>query len=78
MKINIFRDAMAISLEDLLGQKEFWIYLFAAGWMLLNWPLIELGKGHTVMGIPGILFYIACIWLLLIFALFMFDRRGPD
>jgi hypothetical protein len=67
---------MALSLRDLLGQKEFWIFLFAAGWVLLNWPLINLAEGFVWMGVPAILIYIASIWLLLILALYLFDRRS--
>ena len=65
---------MALSLHDLLGQKEFWVFLFAAGWVLLNWPLIKLAEGFVVMGTPAILLYIASIWLFFILALYLFDR----
>jgi len=67
--------AMASSLRDLLGQKEFLAYLFVVGWLLFNWPLIELGKDYSIMGMPGILVYVACVWMLLILALFIFERR---
>ena len=69
---------MAQSLLDLLGQKEFWAFLFALGWLLLNWPLIELAEGSVVMGMPAILVYIASIWLILILALYLFDRGNFD
>jgi hypothetical protein len=69
---------MALSLRDLLGQKEFWIFLFATGWVLLNWPLIELPKGYFIMGMPAILVYITLIWLLFILALYLFDRGNFD
>jgi hypothetical protein len=69
---------MLSSLQDLLGKKEFQAYLFVAGWLLLNWPLIELGKDYRVMGMPGILVYVACIWMLLILALFIFERRDSS
>jgi predicted Kef-type K+ transport protein len=69
---------MARSLRDLLGQKEFWIFLFVLGWVLLNWPLIELGKGYSIMGTPAILVYIASIWLFFILALYLFDRGNFD
>ena len=65
---------MAPSLHDLLGQKEFWVFLFATGWVLLNWPLIKLAEGFVVMGTPAILLYIASIWLFFILALYLFDR----
>jgi hypothetical protein len=65
---------MALSLQDLLGQKEFWIFLFVLGWVLLNWPLIELASGRVIMGTPAILVYVAIIWLFLILALYLFDR----
>jgi hypothetical protein len=69
---------MALSLRDLLGQKEFWIFLFATGWVLLNWPLIKLAEGFAVMGAPAILVYIASIWLFFILALYLFDRGNFD
>jgi hypothetical protein len=69
---------MAPSLQDLLGQKEFWVFLFAAGWVLLNWPLIELANGYFIMGMPAILVYIAMVWMLFILALYLFDRGNVD
>lgn len=69
---------MALSLRDLLGQKEFWIFLFVLGWVLLNWPLIELPKGYFIMGMPAILVYITLIWLFFILALYLFDRGNFD
>jgi len=69
---------MARYLRDLLGQKEFWIFLFVLGWVLLNWPLIELGKGYVIMGTPAILVYIALIWLFFTLALYLFDRGNFD
>ncbi|MDD4161517.1 MAG: hypothetical protein PHW87_03460 [Methanothrix sp.] len=69
---------MALSLQSLLGQKEFWIFLFASGWVLFNWPLIKLAEGFAVMGTPAILVYIASIWLFLILALYLFDRGNFD
>jgi hypothetical protein len=69
---------MALSLQDLLGQKEFWVFLFAAGWVLLNWPLINLAEGFAVMGMPAILVYIASVWLFFILALYLFDRGNFD
>jgi hypothetical protein len=69
---------MATSLRDLLDQKEFWIFLFFAGWLLLNWPLINLAAGFVWMGVPAILIYIVCIWLFLILALYLFDRGSVE
>jgi len=69
---------MAAQFHDLLDQKEFWAFLFALGWLLLNWPLIELAEGFVVMGMPAILVYIALIWMVLILALYLFDRGNFD
>lgn len=65
---------MALSFRDLLGQKEFWIFIFAAGWMLFNWPLIALADGLFWKDTPAILLYIAAIWLFLILLLYLFER----
>jgi hypothetical protein len=40
--------------------------------------LIELAEGSVVMGMPAILVYIASIWLILILALYLFDRGNSD
>lgn len=69
---------MAASLRDLLGQREFWIFLFMAGWLLFNWPLIKLAEGLVWMGVPAILIYIASIWLFFILALYLFDWWGAE
>ncbi len=69
---------MALSLQGLLGQKEFWIFLFILGWVLLNWPLIELTSGYVILGTPAILIYIASIWLFFILVLYLFDRGNFD
>jgi hypothetical protein len=69
---------MALSLQGLLGQKEFWIFLFILGWVLLNWPLIELTSGYVILGTPAILVYIVSIWLFFILALYLFDRGNFD
>jgi hypothetical protein len=65
-------------LQDLLGQKEFWVFLFATGWVLLNWPLIEMARGYVIIGAPAILVYVALIWLFFILALYLFDRGNFD
>lgn len=65
---------MALSFRDLLGQKEFWIFIFAAGWVLFNWPLITLAEGLFWGDMPAILLYIAAIWLFFILLLYLFER----
>jgi TRAP-type C4-dicarboxylate transport system permease small subunit len=60
--------------QNLLRQNEFWAFLFALGWVLLNWPLITVTANSAVMGIPAILVYVALIWILIILALYLFDR----
>jgi hypothetical protein len=65
---------MAPLFRNLLSQNEFWAFLFAIGWMLLNWPLITVTAGSIIMGVPTILVYIASIWLFIILALYLFDR----
>ncbi len=69
---------MALSLQDLLDQTEFWVFLFASGWMLLNWPLIKLAEGLVVMGMPALLVYVASVWLFFVLALYLFDRGNFD
>jgi hypothetical protein len=68
---------MKHSLRDLLGQSEFWIFVFAAGWVLFNWPLINLAEGVAWRGMPAILIYIASIWLVLTLVMYLFER-GVD
>ena len=67
---------MALSFKDLLLQNEFWAFLFVLGWVLLNWPMITLTVGYSVMGIPAILIYIALIWLTISLVMYLFDRRN--
>jgi TRAP-type C4-dicarboxylate transport system permease small subunit len=67
---------MALSFKDLLLQNEFWAFLFILGWILLNWPMITLTVGYSVMGIPAILIYVALIWLTIILIMYLFDRRN--
>ncbi|OPY48598.1 MAG: hypothetical protein A4E49_03476 [Methanosaeta sp. PtaU1.Bin112] len=69
---------MTISMQNLLGKKEFWIFLFAIGWVLFNWPLIELADGYVLLGMPAILIYVLSIWFILILALYLFDRGNYD
>ncbi len=66
---------MAFSIRDLLLQNEFWVFLFVLGGVLLNWPMLTLTVGYSVMGIPLILVYIAFIWFAIILVLYLFDRR---
>ena len=65
---------MTHSLRDLLGQSEFWIFVFAASWVLFNWPLINLAEGVAWRGMPAILIYIASIWLVLTLVMYLFER----
>jgi len=67
---------MAPSYKDLLLQNEFWAFLFTLGWVLLNWPMITLTVGYSVMGIPAVLVYIELIWLAIILIMYLFDRRS--
>ena len=69
---------MTLSLRGLISQKEFWIFLFAVAWMLFNWPLIKLAEGHIWIGTPATLIYVASIWLVIIFALYLFDRGSIE
>lgn len=69
---------MELSFQDLLGQKEFWAFLFVLGWLLLNWPMLTLADGFAVMGVPLILLYITAVWLIIILVLYLFDRRNSD
>ena len=65
-------------LRNLLGQSEFWIFVFAAGWVLLNWPLINLAEGLIWRGVPAILIYIASVWLVLTLAMYLFEREVKE
>ena len=69
---------MTHSLRDLLGQSEFWIFVFAAGWVLLTWPLITLAEGLIWRGVPAILIYIASVWLVLTLAMYLFEREVKE
>ena len=66
------------SINDLLSQKDFWVFLFILGWMLLNWPLLSLADGLILFGIPAILIYVAAVWLMIILLLYLFDRGNWD
>lgn len=69
---------MAHSLRDILSQNEFWIFVFVAGWVLLNWPLIDLAKGLVWRGVPAILIYVASVWLLLTLAMYLFEAEAVE
>jgi predicted Kef-type K+ transport protein len=69
---------MPLSFQDLLGQKEFWAFLFVLGWLLLNWPMLTLTDGVAVMGVPAILIYITAVWLFIILILYQFDRENSE
>ncbi len=66
------------SINDLFSQKDFWIFLFILGWVLLNWPLLSLADGLILLGIPAILIHVAAIWLMIILLLYLFDRGNAD
>lgn len=66
---------MSLSLKDILWQNEFWAFLFALGWVLLNWPMLTLSVRSTLLGVPGILVYVTAVWILVILMLCLFDRR---
>jgi len=70
---------MALSIRDLFQQKEFWIYLFLLGILLLNWPILSLTEGKSgILGLPLILVYLTSIWLVIIILLFLFELRSSD
>ncbi len=69
---------MALSAKDLLGQAEFWIFLFVLGAVLLNWPALALAySGPTILGWPSIVVYITVVWLIIVVAAYINDRRHP-
>ena len=70
---------MALSIRDLFQQKEFWIYLFLLGILLLNWPILSLTEGKSgILGLPLILVYLTSIWLVIIILLFLFEWWSSD
>lgn len=66
------------SFKDLLNQKDFWIFLFVLGWLLLNWPLLALADGLVILSMPAILIYITTIWIILILLMYLFDRGNSE
>jgi len=69
---------MALSSKDLFRQSEFWAFLFIAGWILLNWPMLAIAEGYVLGGVPMTLVYISIIWLMIILVLFLFERGNSD
>jgi hypothetical protein len=69
---------MALSSKELFRQSEFWAFLFIAGWILLNWPMLALAKGSVLLGVPAKLVYIGAVWLMILMILFLFDRRNAS
>ena len=70
---------MALSIRDLFQQKEFWIYLFLLGILLLNWPILSLTEGKSgILGLPLIFVYLTSIWLVIIILLFLFEWWSSD
>jgi len=69
---------MALSAKDLLGQDEFWTFLFVLGVVLLNWPVLALAySGSAIFGWPSVLVYITVVWLLIVVAAYAFYRWHP-
>jgi hypothetical protein len=53
--------------------------LFAAGWLLLNYPLLALfGRLGTVAGIPALYLYLFAAWALLIAGIALVPGRDAD
>lgn len=69
---------MAPSLKELLRQNEFWVFIFVLAAILLNWPMLTLVAGQSILGIPATLVYVTVIWLMIIVILYLFDRGYSD
>jgi NADH:ubiquinone oxidoreductase subunit 6 (subunit J) len=69
---------MALSSNDLFQQSEFWAFLFVAGWVLLNWPMLAIAEGSLLWGVPTTLVYVGAVWVMIILMLFLFDRRNSS
>jgi hypothetical protein len=53
--------------------------LFAAGWLVLNYPLLALfGRLGTVAGIPALYLYLFVAWALLIAGIALAVGRADD
>jgi hypothetical protein len=62
---------------SLLAQRL--LALFAAGWLLLNFPLLGLGLGGgTIFGLPRLPVLLFAGWALLIVLLALLMERGGD
>jgi len=69
---------MALFTKDLLWQNEFWAFLFIVGAVLLNWPMLTIVAGKTILGMPAILVYVTAVWLMIILITYLFDRGYSD
>jgi hypothetical protein len=66
---------MTLVPKDLLNQDGFWMLLFAAGVILLNWPILSLAVDrYPIGGMPRILAYLTAVWLLIILFAYLNDR----
>jgi len=65
-------------LDKLTGQRL--LALFAAGWVLFDYPLLELwDREGTLLGIPLFPLVLFVVWALLILAVaLVVERAGPD
>jgi hypothetical protein len=55
------------------------VALFLLGCLLLNYPLLDLAAGETVLaGIPLLYVYLFFVWALLIVLMMLVVERGPD
>ncbi|HOT06656.1 MAG: hypothetical protein A4E45_00953 [Methanosaeta sp. PtaB.Bin039] len=62
--------------DGLADQEEFWMLLVLLAALLLNWPLLTMtGPDKMLMGFPLRLIYLGIIWLSIILATYLFDRR---
>jgi hypothetical protein len=69
---------MALFVKDLFWKKEFWVFLFIIGAVLLNWPVLTIVAGKYILDVPATLVYVAAIWLLIIIIAYLFDRGPTD
>jgi hypothetical protein len=55
------------------------VALFLLGWLLLNYPLLDLAAGDMlIFGIPLIYAYLFFVWATLIVLMTLVVERGPD
>lgn len=69
---------MALFVKDLFWKKEFWVFLFIIGAVLLNWPVLTIVAGKYILSVPTTLVYVAAVWLLIIIIAYLFDRGSSD